>query len=230
MFGPMVETSLGCAKRGRARNAFDSPVHDIHLAKRAHHDVLRLEVTMNDVAVVSKGEDLGHASNHAKPIGERRWPASVAVKPFARDQFHRVVKAPVGQSTRFINRNNGGMFQVCDEPRLTGERAIQHLQCDLSIQVAVVRCVNHPHATTANLPSQNITRCPQIWQSRHVPQVVEKRITQIHSCRISSRNSHSLDVTPRILSVTSARSVRRAQARWLVTAVSVILWRCASSA
>ena len=122
------------------------------------------------------------------------------------------------------------MFQPGDQSRFTGKSGVEHLERYPTVQLAVVRRINHAHPAPANLVFENVARSREIGNRRYMPQVIENRVAQVHMRRFSSRSSRSPDVTARIRSLTNARSVRRAHARSLVTVVSATPWSVARSA
>src|SRR5690349_6482909 len=122
------------------------------------------------------------------------------------------------------------MFEARDELRFTRQSDVEDLERDAAIELEVARRVNHAHAATTDFGFELVAGSREVGKRRYVAQMVEDGIAQFHRRRISSRNSRSPAVTPRSRSVTNPRSVRRAQARWLVTDVSAMPWSAAKAA
>lgn len=185
---------------------------------------------MNYTASVCEGERLTHSPNDPQTFGKRRSSGHVTVEARAGHQFHRVEGAAVGQHACLIDGHDRGMLELCDEPRFAGKSGVNHFESDAAIEFEVARSIHDTHATASDLGVELVSSSGEIGKRSYAPQMVDNRVAQIHMRRISCRNSRSPLVTPRSRSVTSARSVRRAQAKWFVTEVSGMSWRAARSA
>src|SRR6185369_3699537 len=132
-------------------------VENFRVTVRAHHDVLRLDVTMYDSRLMCGGErfrDLGHEGetlSQTELLSQRR-------KRLPVDVFHRDEMYAVGFAD-FVDRHQVGMIQsgertcftleTCRSLTVSYEMPRKDFECDQSIQFAVACEVNLTHATGA---------------------------------------------------------------------------------
>lgn len=133
-------------------------VGDLGPAVARDHDVVRLEVAVDDARVVRARQSVrdlrhqldprGHAAAFALPLGER-----LAVDQLHGQEVHVALVAGV------VHRHDGRMIERRRRPRLPDEAGHalgiggavprQDLQRDAASQVRVVRAVDLPHAALA---------------------------------------------------------------------------------
>ncbi len=163
----IVLRSLTVAARQDFRQ---SPVHELHLAEGADHDVARFQIPMDDVVGVSIGDRLADLLEDGQEAAALR---GVSAAPehggerFALDQLHGQERPAIGQAAQVINRRDGGVLElrgdaglVEEPPRRAGVGAVtllQQLDCDFALQDRVGGPEDGPHAATGDLVVQPVT-------------------------------------------------------------------------
>ena len=140
-----------------------APVHDLHLAEAAHHDVGRLQVAVDDVVRVGVGErlaDLLEDGREPAALGRRVGPRlQQPVEGGALDELHGQEGPAVGQRAEVVDRRDGGVLQLAGDAGLVGEAAggggvgavllLQHLDGDFAAERGVGGAVDDAHAAAA---------------------------------------------------------------------------------
>jgi hypothetical protein len=113
----------------RLQHLGESPIHDLHLAKRPDHDVLRLEVAVDHVASVGVGQRLAHLLEDAQEtrlIVHRLGPfEQQVVKRAALDQLHGEEGPAVGQAAEFVDGHDPGVLQLAADLGLFDETVLE---------------------------------------------------------------------------------------------------------
>ncbi len=139
----------------------DPPIHDESLAERAEHDVLGLQVAMDDPAAVGVCDGIAGVDNAPQKSPERQLlalatlrrnshvvePLDRIAKGFALDEVHRVKRPSIGVAAEAVNRHDPRVLQPPGDLRLeqkaglrrwvVGQVSLQFLEGDGSIQLAV---------------------------------------------------------------------------------------------
>ena len=106
---------------GSAQSLRQPPVHHEDLSERADHDVLGLEVAMQDAAVVRERDRLDDALKDAEPLGEGRLGCGERVETRPFDEFHRVEDPAVGKPPDVVNGRDAGVLEPRQDPRFACE-------------------------------------------------------------------------------------------------------------
>ena len=143
------------------------PVHDKHLAELADHDVLRLQVAVDNVLRVREGNGIAHLQEYVQQNIERIFCNGFSVsllyvvenfvKRHAFDELHRVEDVARGIHSKFMDGNNAGVLHLPGDLRLLYEtqdlilvglfRIEQHFHCDGAADVHVLRLEDCAHAS-----------------------------------------------------------------------------------
>ena len=103
------------------------PIHHLHLAERADHDVRRLQVPVDHPSGVRVGHRLRHlledAQGPRQPVG-RRQPGSQKLREgLAPDQLHREEWPAVGEGAQLVDRHDARVLELAADLRLLDEAA-----------------------------------------------------------------------------------------------------------
>ena len=139
----------------------DAEIHHLHVAVGLHHDVLRLDVAVDDVLVVGHGEGLAHLgadfSGLALVDGAALLNGGLQVGPaheFHDDVVGLVVLAPVVHvhdvGALQIRGSGGLLAEALGERGVGGELRQHHLHGDDAAQRAVLGAVHLGHAADAD--------------------------------------------------------------------------------
>ena len=138
-----------------------SPVDDDRLAVVADDDVVRLEVAVDDAAVVGVGDRVGHrqdAREQPPPLRVRVAGVDELVERAAGDQLHGVVRRAVRPAARLVDRDHvrvleaRGDDRLADEARLRARRPREQLlQRDVAAEVAIGRAQDAADTTATVL-------------------------------------------------------------------------------
>ena len=106
----------------------DAPVEHVDLAELADHDVLRLQIPVNDAAAVRVVDGEAHLSQNAEHLRERRLRAvrrGVVVEDRAEgaalDDAHRVARLGVALGGEVVDRDDRRMLELRADLRLGDE-------------------------------------------------------------------------------------------------------------
>ena len=189
---------------------------------------------MHHAVRVGESDRLAHPEDdpqHVAPPG----PAREILESLAADQLHHIVDPAVPEGPDVVHRDDAGVLEARQDPRLAlepdgslGVRHVsaQHLDRHIAPEGAVGGAVDGAHST---LPHRLVQHVPLAGRVRRPEDLLEVRhdvLRQRHGIRTpkrssaSARNSASLPDSVRRRSSTSRLSSRRAQARWLVTCVT----------
>jgi hypothetical protein len=147
-------------------------IEDDRLTVPVDHDVARLQVSMNDPAIVRRlhgQRQLAHQQS-GLPLGRRFSEKHVRERrPF--DVGHRQISDAVAY-VEFVDRTEIGMPQRCRRLRLAAEAfhrlqivgEMANLQRDVAVQARVTGQVDGPHATLAER-AENAIR-PELLRQR----------------------------------------------------------------
>ena len=157
-----------------------APVHHLHLAEAADHDVRRLEIAVDH----SPGVRVRHRLRHLEEDGEQPRPvvprpATVAEdlgQGTALDQLHGEERPAIGEGAELVDRHDPRVLELAGDLRLLDEAADQLglvavlLQEDLDGQVAAqvgVAALEHgPHAAPGDL-AQDLERSAPVRRRGH---------------------------------------------------------------
>ena len=170
--------SASAASRAR-QHLGQPPVHDLHLAEAADHDVGRLQVAVDDVVGVGvrhRLADLLEDRHEPAAVGRRVGPAfEQLVEGLALDQLHGQERPAVGQRAEVVNRRDGGVLQLAGDAGLVGEAAgrpgfgavllLQHLDGDFAAEGGVGGAVDDAHAAAGDLRRPACTAVRR-WEER----------------------------------------------------------------
>ncbi len=214
----------------------DTPIQDQHFAERPDHDILRLEIAVDDPVGMSERDRLADALEDSEPLGKARGGVEVFIQSSPFDPLHDVVHAAIGERADVVHGNDAGVFQAGDDAGLA-EHAVDGFLVEHSVaddfkghgtsQGAILSQIYRSHSPLADPLGDAIARVVGRVVLDDVPQVIEREVIQRaghevvpKTRRASSRNSSSLAVSSRSTSKTQRRKLRRAQARKLVTCVT----------
>jgi len=102
----------------RLQDSGEPPVHDEHLTERAHHDVGRLQVTVDHPALVSVRDRLAGAPDYVQHAGLGPTLLLLASQlentpqRQALDQAHRVVQRPVLGDPQVVDRHDALVIEL----------------------------------------------------------------------------------------------------------------------
>ena len=228
--------------RRRLDEARDPPVHDEHLAERADHDVLGLQVAVDHAVRVRERDGIADALEDAEALRQRHARRE-RVEPRSVDPLHRVEDAAVRQRAGVVDGNDPRMLEPRDDARLAqhplrgrgiGDARGDDLERDLPSEDGVVGEVDRAHPSVTQLLENPVLRVGEVRPLRDAPQMLDGGARQPpHGATprrlfASSRNSRSLEVISRSFSSTMRRNSRRANARKLVTCVAG-MWNSSAS-
>jgi len=146
----------------------EPPVHHVHFAEFAHHDVRGLEVAMDDALVVRVGHRLAHLEQDAQGLHLR--PAFLPggdeieylLEGTALHELHREVDAARRVEPELVDRHDAGMVELARHLRLLDEaRDLRdlglredHLHREVPAQILVPDLEDRPHPAAGDLPLQ----------------------------------------------------------------------------
>ena len=132
---------------GPAHHPRQPPVHHVGLAVRPEHHVLRLEIAVDDVAVVrgghgaAGGEEIGHQRQpplQAAGVGERLGQGAAA------DLAHGVIHGAVAPAAQLVHGHDRGVLELPGDAGLAQEARLEvahvervelHVLGDLAVQL-----------------------------------------------------------------------------------------------
>ncbi|HVJ82438.1 MAG TPA: hypothetical protein VNC50_15325 [Planctomycetia bacterium] len=141
------------------------PIHDLYFAELAHHDVRRLQVSVDHSLAVSVADRLRHLQECGDVTGAIHRPIGKVVgESLASDELHCQERTAVRQNAYFVNGGYAGMLELArhlaffDETRngfsVAAVPVLKDLDGDLSIHRGVVGAIHDPHAAAADLAEQ----------------------------------------------------------------------------
>ena len=147
-----------------------SPVHDLHLAERADHDVGRLEVAMHDAAGVGVGHRLAHlleGGDEPPAVGRRVGPRpQQLLESFPLDELHGQIRPAVGQGAEVVDGGDVRVLEQAGDPRLVdepaggvgilGEPILEHLDGDLAAEGGVGGQEYDAHPAAGDLVPEDV--------------------------------------------------------------------------
>ena len=141
------------------RTLGDTEVGDLHAAVGGDHDVLGLQVAVDDVLSLRVVERREHSLENPRDLGERHV-ADVRPERSAGHVLHGDVRGSVAHEV-VVDRDDVGMAEGARQPRLAqeapGERRIglaqraQLLEGDQAIEIRLPRQVHGGHAAASEL-------------------------------------------------------------------------------
>ena len=144
-------TALG-ALDGRLDDLRQPPVEHVHLAEIADHDVVGLEVAVDDAARVRELDGETHAGERreqlvARPLAHGRRDAAVQLaddlfERLAEHAAHREVRAAVRVASEVVHRHDRRMLELTLDARLADEARA-------SVQLAAPLRADHLHRDVA---------------------------------------------------------------------------------
>ena len=224
----------------RPPNPRDAPVEHQHFAELPDHDVLGLQIAMDDAERMGEGHGFTDAEEHRQALVHVGDPGQPSIETLAAHPLHRVEQTAVGELTEVVDRDDAGMFEAGEdarfllEPRGGGriDGPVEHLQGDVAIQRRVAREIYDRHAAAAEDGTDLVARAGEIGFGEDAVQAVEGGIGdhRMFQARASFSNSSSVAHCSRSTSTTRRRNSRRAAASSLVTCVTGISSSRASTA
>ena len=152
----------GAGDAAGVERAGDAEVHDLGVAVLVDHDVLRLEVAVDDAQPVGLGQPFGDLPGQADGLGlvEVARPADEALEVLAGDVLHGDVDGqplladvvhpadvPVGDLAGQLDL----VSEALDDLEVRGDLGLEELEGDDLADLAVVGLVDHAHAALADL-------------------------------------------------------------------------------
>ncbi len=145
-----------------------APVHDLHFAELADHDVARLEVAVDHALAVGESHRLAHLldddqqTRHAfGPIG---FVAEKVGQGSAAHQLHAVAGASIGELSEVVDGHDAGVLQRAGQPGLAEEAlfgpavavqlSLEDFEGQIALQRVVAAAVHLAHAAEADLLEQ----------------------------------------------------------------------------
>ena len=137
-----------------------------HLHLLADEDVRRLEIAVNDPALMRVLDRIAHLPKEIEPRPQRE-PAGFRKhrERLSRDEFHRQIRLPRVADPRLENACDSGMSQPRHEPRLALEAfqkllvveefQREQLQRNLAFERFLPRTINCPHSPTPEERSED---------------------------------------------------------------------------
>ena len=145
----------------------ETEVQHLDDAVRANLHVARLEVTMDDAALVRVIERINDLSRDGRRLVELQRPRSDLL--CQRRPFHELHDEVV--VTDVVQRADVGMIERGDDPCFAGETLAESfrrdLDGDLTRQARILRPVHLPHATHADLRGNLVGAEPGTWGKLH---------------------------------------------------------------
>ena len=152
---------------GKDREAAgEAEIEDLHVAVRTDHQVLGLDVPVDDPFGVGCGEGPGRLSENPRGLLDLRRAVHQRVQGRAVDQLHHD-EWPAFVLPQGVDRADVGMVERRGGPRLAEEPLQpdvvagvfrrQELQRDLPVELRIARSIDNPHAPPAQLPQHFIT-------------------------------------------------------------------------
>jgi hypothetical protein len=116
---------------GRARDARDAPIEDVHLAELPEHDVGRLQIPVHHAAGVREGDREAHAGERpeepAPAVGRRERRIAIAeavedvLEGHAVEPLHREVRLPALVDPEVVYGHDARVLELALHPRLPQE-------------------------------------------------------------------------------------------------------------
>ena len=155
----------------RTEHFGQSPVHDLHLAEPAHHDIGRFEVAVNDAASMSVGNRL------ADVFEDPQQPGPVVTRMLtltqergqgaALDELHGEIRPVIGERAQLMDGNDSRVLELpadlglLDEPAdqfgVLAVRLEQDLDRQIAAEVGVSALEDGPHAATGDLTEELVS-------------------------------------------------------------------------
>jgi hypothetical protein len=180
----------------------EAPVHDLHLAERADHDVRGLEVAVQHALAVRIGDRLAHRleyREHAPAVLIRR--AALLQERRQRlplDQLHREVRPLVGHQAELVHGHDAGVLQLAADLRLLdealhdlgalGQLAVEHLHRHVAAEVRVVALEDHAHAAARDLAQQLVVAAPLRHELRRRRAGIDDRRGAVLRARVGQQD------------------------------------------
>ncbi|MFO0799706.1 MAG: hypothetical protein U0804_19725 [Gemmataceae bacterium] len=146
------------------------PVHHLHLAEGADHDVRGLEVAVDHVVGVGVPDGLAHRLEHghepAAVVGRVAAGAEEVVEGVALDELHRQKRAAVGEGAEVVDRGDAGVLELAGDVSLVGEPAgdaavrgelrLEELDRHLAAEGGVGGAEDGAHAAAGDLGAEDV--------------------------------------------------------------------------
>jgi hypothetical protein len=156
--GRAVGGTLGERRGHFAEHFRQAPVHDLHFAERAHHDVRGLQVAVNHAGPVRVADREAHLLEGAQAVFERRVVGELRRERAPANEFHGEKRAAVRQFAGAVDGRNAGVLEPGRDARLfdepgrgagAGVLRAQRLQRHLAPEFGVGRREHDAHAACA---------------------------------------------------------------------------------
>ena len=156
------------------RRLGDAEVGDLHAPVRGDHQVLGLEVAVDDAVLLRVGEPGEQALEHAADLRQGHL-ADVRAQRAALDVLHRDVRRAVvlevvvhGDDVRMAQRAGHARLaqEALGERRVGGVEGAQLLERDEAVQVGLARQVHERHAAAPQL-AQDLVSADGLHDVRH---------------------------------------------------------------
>ena len=220
----------------RRQRLGNPPVHHHDLAERSDHDVVRLQIPVQDASRVSERHRLADTFEDLQPLGEIAMMADVFRQCPAVDSLHDVEQPAVGQPADVVDGHDAGMFECGQDARFGsqpmfecgGRDRIRDLDRHLAAEERVRRGVDRTHAATADLRGHGVTVGFELRPVGDRAQAVDggvgecgHSISTPNNSRASRRYSSWVPHSARSASSACIRKLRRTCARAFVTCAEV---------
>ncbi len=175
-----------------------APVHQLHLAERADHDVRRLQVAMDHPPGVRIGRGLRHRLEDAQEPRTVRRHAPPRVQEggerVALDQLHAEERPPVGERAQLIDRHDPRVLELAADLRLLDEPpddlgvapqvVAQDLDRHVAAEVGVAALQNLPHPSARDLAVDPVAdRLVRLRRAR-----TDDRPVHLARCRLAEQD------------------------------------------
>ncbi len=149
---------------GRIQEFGQTPIHHLHLTKRPHHYVVRLQIAMNDPLLMGVRHRLAQGLEDFEKVGlVFRGIDALAQKASERlslNQLHGDERTRIAQGAHLVYGHHAGMLKSTIDSGLRGEStqqvgtvcklAAHHLDCHCAVQQPVMSPINDAHATASD--------------------------------------------------------------------------------
>ncbi len=172
---------LPLAARSIAAQLDEAEVEDLHEAVGRHHDVVGLQVTVNDARGVGLGEALRDLRSDLEETARGEGVGLAAQdqlpKRVAVDQLHddvaqargRLADVVDGDDVGVVQRGGGAglLAEAAETVRVAGELLGQELHRDVAVQVVVARSPDLAHASSTQAGEELVSSEPHAGRGRH---------------------------------------------------------------
>jgi hypothetical protein len=109
-----IAGGIGSRRNFGIKRLGQTPIHDQNFPEFSHHDVLWLQIPMQNMVSVCERNGIADLLKDPQTLGYTSELISILVEPAALHQLHGVEDAAIHQSADIVHRNNSRMFELCD--------------------------------------------------------------------------------------------------------------------